>query len=145
MILFSISATCVVLLLILSYKQVIVDLNKITILVLPGIINFMLGFSFIHMLIEDSEHLNFVALLTGFITFLVLTSILISNNNRPKEEESNFINKSVLIRGFIVKSHKYYVYIAEIEGFVIFVHSLKQLEIDSRVTLTDYQNNQYFV
>ena len=145
MILFSISATCVVLLLVLSYKQVIVGLNKITILVLPGIINFMLGFSFIHMLIEDSEHLNFVALLTGLITFLVLTSILISNNNRPKEEEPNFINKSALIRGFIVKSHKYYVYIAEIEGFVIFVYSLKQLEIDSRVTLTDYQNNQYFV
>lgn len=144
MILFSISAICVVLLLVLSYKQVIVDLNKITILVLPGIINFMLGFSFIHMLIEDSEHLNFVAVITGLITFLVLTSILISNNNRPKEER-NFINRSVVVKGFIVKSHKYYVYIAEIEGFVIFIHSLKQLEINSQVTLTDYQNNQYFV
>lgn len=104
----------------------------------------MLGFSFIHMLIEDSEHLNFVAVITGLITFLVLTSILISNNNRPKEER-NFINRSVVVKGFIVKSHKYYVYIAEIEGFVIFIHSLKQLEINSQVTLTDYQNNQYFV
>lgn len=103
----------------------------------------MLGFSFILMF----EELYLVAILTGFLTFLIFTSILVSNNNKPKitENESLFLNQTVTVTGFIIKSHKYYVYIAEIRGLVIFINSLKPLEINSQVTLTDYQNNQYFV
>lgn len=143
MILFSVSLTCVIFLLFLSYKKLIINLNKIAILVFPGIVNFMLGFSFILMFGE----LYLVAILTGFLTFLIFISILVSNNNKPKitENEPLFLNQTVTITGFIVKSHKYYVYIAEIRGLVIFVNSLKPLEINSQVTLTNYNNERYFV
>jgi len=142
MILFNVSLTCVIFLLFLSYKKLIINLNKVAILVFPGIINFMLGFSFILMF----EELYLVAILTGFLTFLIFTSILISNNN-PKiaENEPLFLNQTATITGFIVKSHKYYVYIAEIRGLVIFVNSSKPLEINSQVTLTNYNNERYFV
>lgn len=143
MILFNVSLICVIFLLFLSYKKLIINLNKITILVFPGVINFMLGFSFILMFGE----LYLVAILTGFLTFLIFTSILVSNNNKPKitENEPLFLNQTVTITGFIVKSHKYYVYIAEIRGLVIFVNSSKPLEINSQVTLTNYNNERYFV
>ena len=143
MILFNVSLICVIFLLFLSYKKLIINLNKITILVFPGIINFMLGFSFILMFGE----LYLVAIITGFLTFLIFTSILISNNNKPKitENEPLFLNQTVTVTGFIVKSHRYYVYIAEIRGLVIFVNSSKPLEINSQVTLTNYNNERYFV
>lgn len=143
MILFNVSLICVIFLLFLSYKKLIINLNKITILVFPGVINFMLGFSFILMFGE----LYLVAILTGFLTFLIFTSILVSNNNKPKitENEPLFLNQTATITGFIVKSHKYYVYIAEIRGLVIFVNSSKPLEINSQVTLTNYNNERYFV
>lgn len=143
MILFSVSLTCVIFLLFLSYKKLIINLNKTAILVFPGIVNFMLGFSFIIMF----EKLYLIAIITGFLTFLIFTSILISNNNKPKitENEPLFLNQTVTITGFIVKSHKYYVYIAEIRGLVIFVNSLKPLEINSQVTLINYNNERYFV
>lgn len=143
MILFSVSLICVIFLLFLSYKKLIINLNKVAILVFPGIVNFMLGFSFILMF----EELYLVAILTGFLTFLIFTSILVSNNNKPKitENEPLFLNQTVTVTGFIVKSHKYYVYIAEIRGLVIFVNSSKPLEINSQVTLTNYNNERYFV
>lgn len=143
MILFNVSLICVIFLLFLSYKKLIINLNKITILVFPGVINFMLGFSFILMF----EELYLIAILTGFLTFLIFTSILVSNNNKPKitGNEPLFLNQTATITGFIVKSHKYYVYIAEIRGLVIFVNSSKPLEINSQVTLTNYNNERYFV
>jgi len=146
MILFSVSVVCVILLLILSYKQVIVNVNRFTILVFPGIINFILGFSFILMLMEESIYLYIIAIITGFITFLLLTSILLTNNKKAKaEQETTLVGQTATITGFIVKSHKFYVYIAEVDGFIIFVNSSQQLTLNSQVILTNYQNNQYFI
>lgn len=146
MILFSVSVVCVILLLILSYKQVIVNVNRFTILMFPGIINFILGFSFILMLMEESIYLYIIAIITGFITFLLLTSILLANNKKAKaEQETTLVGQTATITGFIVKSHKFYVYIAEVDGFIIFVNSSQQLTLNSQVILTNYQNNQYFI
>lgn len=134
------------LLLILSYKQYIVYNTKSTILLIPGIINFMLGFSFIKWIIGDCKELTIVAILFGCITFLLLTSIVISKNDlNNKIEKPEFLNKEATIKDFIVKSHKYYIYIASIEGFIIFVYSKHQLEINSQVTLINYNNDRYFV
>lgn len=90
------------------------------------------------------EELYLVAFLIGFLAFLIF--ILISNNkSKVIENEALFLNQTAIITGFIVKSHKYYVYIAEVKGLVIFVNSLKPLEINSQVTLTNYNNERYFV
>lgn len=146
MILFITSFIYASLLLILSYKQYIVYNNKTTIILIPGMMNFMLGFSFINWLLEDYPEFFIIAILCGVITFLILTSIIISKNNIKSDiEENTFIGKAAIIKDFIVKSHKYYIYIANVDKFVIFVYSKNPLELNSYVTLTNYNNERYFV
>jgi hypothetical protein len=106
----------------------------------------MLGFSFINWLLEDCLELFIIAVLCGIITFLLLTSIIISKNKiNNKTDEAIFLGKAAIIKDFIVKSHKYYIYIANVDGFVIFVYSNNSLELNSYVTLNNYKNDRYFV
>lgn len=113
---------------------------------IPGINNFMLGFSFMFWILENRPELIIISILTGFISFLLLTSIVINKNEIHKEtEDACFLGKTALITDFIVKAHRYYVYIGNIDGFVIFIYSNHQLELNSYVTLTNYNNDKYFV
>jgi hypothetical protein len=108
--------------------------------------NFMLGFSFIYWILEDCPELIILAILFGFITFLSLTSLVISKNKtQNKAKDLNFLGKTAYITDFIVKSHKHHIYIGNVEGFIIFVYSNNPLELNSYVTLTSYNNDKYFV
>jgi hypothetical protein len=106
----------------------------------------MLGFSFMFWILENRLELIIIAILTGFISFLLLTSIVINKNKiSEKAEDICFLGKTAFVTDFIVKSHRYYVYIGNIDGFVIFIYSNHQLELNSYVTLTNYNNDKYFV
>lgn len=143
MILFLTTFILVGILLILSFKGFIENCNKISIILFPGVINFMLGFSIIRWIVGTDYYIYGIVL--GFMTFLILTNILLINNEKPISVEKQLINNTAIIKNFIVKTHKYYVYSAECQDFIVFISSEKPLDIEEKVTLKIFYNNQYFI
>lgn len=136
------------LILILSYNKLIVNCSKISIILLPGMINFMLGFSVVRWILNElitKEDIT-LAVVSGIVTFLVLTSIILDNNNKKDIKiHPELLSETAIITSFITKSHKYYIYLAECKGYTIFISSRQPLNLNTNVVLKEYINNQYFI
>lgn len=136
------------LILILSYNKLIVNCNKVSIILLPGMINFMLGFSIVRWILKEliTKEDYIFAILAGIVSFLIITSIILNNNTKkPITIKSSLLNETATIKSFILKSHKHYIYLAECNGYTIFVSHTSQLNINTNVILKSYLNNQYFI